>query len=98
MLIFVCTITAVSLLGLAMVDILRAATLDFFAFAQALVSLGDDVGIGSEVVLLVAGDGTPPLGFTGLAPLFAPAELHMLLELERKAVLAGIAAAQGESV
>lgn len=73
-------------------------TLDFGAFAQALVLLGDDGGVGSEVVQLVAGDGTPPLGFTGLAPFFAPAELHTLLELERKAVVAGIAAAQRESV
>lgn len=76
----------------------RIVTLELFAFAQALVSLGDNVGVGSEVMQLVAGDGTPPLGFTGLAPLFAPAELHTLLELERKAVVAGIAAAQGESV
>ena len=51
-----------------------------------------------QVVPLAAGDGTPGFGFGGLSPLFAPAELRALLEAERRAEVAAIAAEQGPFV
>ncbi len=66
--------------------------------AQALLALGDDAAVGAEAVTLVAGDGAAGLGFQGLAPYFAPAELRALLEHERRAVMAAIAAAQSPFV
>ena len=51
-----------------------------------------------QVVPLAAGDGTPGFGFGGLSLLFAPAELRALLDAERRAEVAAIAAEQGPFV
>ena len=52
---------------------------------QALLALGEDEGVGAEVVALVAGgEGARS---QGLSRLFAPDELRQLLELERRAAV-----------
>ena len=52
---------------------------------QNLLALGEEEGVGAEVVSLVAG--AEGARSPGLSRLFAPEELRQLLELERRATI-----------